>query len=439
MSQEIQESVVNPRAAVESAAVVAAAPPAQQGQGPRRRETDDPHKALARLRELVSEHPFWGNPLLKACTAGQLGFEDCQFLFGQYYLYSKNFTRYLSALMVSCENDLYRAKLAENLWEEGGGRLPEERHAEIFRNFLRHGLHLHIDSLHFESYSQLYAKEYLDFCIRSTPAATSAFLSLGTEGIIARLYTVLLEGLQKAGVAEEHLTFFRLHIGCDDEHAETIEAIMCSYFQEPDWFNTCLRAANHALDLRDRFFTHLYDAIQQRRIKGLIENIQARQSLAAPSPDPAEHKYRHTEAGQPMYENDRPDLNIQFTVERIPFNAQVFDARSVRIPAGTFYEKHRHAHESIFYVLEGHGRVLINEAEVVASPGDILFVPRWAMHQSQNTGAGEMVILAVTDYGLTSKAFIGDYLKTARLKRRGTAEVKLGQAAKESVRVVTRP
>jgi hypothetical protein len=28
-----------------------------------------------------------------------------------------------------------------------------------------------------------------------------------------------------------------------------------------------------------------------------------------------------------------------------------------------------------------------------------------------------MVILAVTDFGLTGKAYLGDYLKTARMKR----------------------
>jgi mannose-6-phosphate isomerase-like protein (cupin superfamily)/pyrroloquinoline quinone (PQQ) biosynthesis protein C len=398
------------------ATVPAGAAPAPEP--PRRRQTDDPKAAVERLHEMASAHRLWRNPLLKACAEGQLGFEDFQYLFSQYHLYSKNFTRYLSALMVSCENDYYRAQLAENLWEEGGGRLPEERHAEIFRNFLREGLHLPIDSIAFEPYTELFAKEYLDFCVKSSPAATSAFLSLGTEGIVSRLYTVFLDGLLRAGVAEPHLAFFRIHIGCDDEHAETIDAIMTSYFTEPDWFNTCVRAMNHALDLRDRFFTSVYDAIQKRRVQGILDNIQGRQSLAAPTPDPAGLCFRPGQAGEPLYENTRADLNIQFTVERVPFDGQVFDTRVVRIAGGKFNEKHRHAHESIFYVIQGHGRVLVNDTQVPVSPGDVVFVPRWAMHQSQNTGAEEMVILAVTDYGLTGKAYLGDYLKTARLKQK---------------------
>jgi quercetin dioxygenase-like cupin family protein len=99
----------------------------------------------------------------------------------------------------------------------------------------------------------------------------------------------------------------------------------------------------------------------------------------------------------------------------VPFAPEVLDPRLVRIPAGKYNEKHRHAHETVFYIVEGHGRVLINEAAIAVVPGDIVFVPRWAMHQSQNLGESEMTILAVTDYGLTGNAYIGSYLKTARV------------------------
>ena len=108
-------------------------------------------------------------------------------------------------------------------------------------------------------------------------------------------------------------------------------------------------------------------------------------------------------------------MNIDFSVDRLPFAPEVLDPRIVRIPAGKYNEKHRHAHETVFYIIEGSGRVLINEAAIEVAPGDIVFVPRWAMHQSQNLGETEMTILAVTDYGLTGNAYIGSYLKTARM------------------------
>jgi hypothetical protein len=35
-----------------------------------------------------------------------------------------------------------------------------------------------------------------------------------------------MEGFMKAGVSPDRLTFFSLHIGCDDQHAETMRQIM---------------------------------------------------------------------------------------------------------------------------------------------------------------------------------------------------------------------
>jgi hypothetical protein len=72
-----------------------------------------------------------------------------------------------------------------------------------------------------------------------------------------------------------------IHIGCDDEHAETLEKMTCSYFHEPDWFNTCERAMDYALTLRQRFFENLLEALPHQRVKPLISSVQ---SEAAPSP-----------------------------------------------------------------------------------------------------------------------------------------------------------
>jgi gentisate 1,2-dioxygenase len=96
--------------------------------------------------------------------------------------------------------------------------------------------------------------------------------------------------------------------------------------------------------------------------------------------------------------------------------SEALDTRIVRIPAGKYNESHRHAHETIFYVMAGEGRILIDDHAVEVRAGDVVFVPRWSMHQSQNHGLTEMVILAVTDFGLTGKAYVGDYNKTARMK-----------------------
>jgi pyrroloquinoline quinone (PQQ) biosynthesis protein C len=375
-----------------------------------------PSDAIADLQRLESaerSHAFWACPLLSACEEGVLTKEDFRFVFSQYYLYSKNFTRYIAALMANLENDLFRAYLTENLWEESGGIEPEKRHAQIFRRFLRSGLDVDPDAIEYADFARHFQSEFLQLCLRARPVEAAAVLSLATEGIVSRLYEIFVKGLRKAGVAEEHLEFFHIHIGCDDAHAFTLQQTMLSYAGEPRWYETCRAATDHALDLRKTFFDNLWRAIRARRLSGIVDRIQARESLATPGQTLA---YGATTPAEALYANRIDKHDILFSVDRLPFQCEVLDPRVVRIPPGKNNERHRHAHETIFYVIEGTGRVLVGERTVDVRPGETVFVPRWAMHQSQNTGTGEMVILAITDFGLTGKAFVGDYDKTARMK-----------------------
>ncbi len=364
--------------------------------------------ALHNLKQAQAEHPFWRNRFFKACTAGHMTRADFQYFFAQYYLYSQNFTRYLAALMANADNDYHRARLAENLWEEGGGLEKDKRHAEIFRKFLREGLDIDIDKIDYLDATRFYVREYLDFTLRSHPAAGSSFLSLGTEGIVSRMYTIMVEGMLKAGISEEFLHFFRIHIGCDDEHAETLEDMMLSYMHTPDWYNTCLSSMNYALSLRHRFFESLYDALQARKLQGVMSRIQARKSLAPQYPEPALLRFSPGQRGAALYETDTERQNIKVNVERIPFKSEIIDTRVVRIPPGKFNERHKHAHEMILHVSEGQGRVQVNESTVDVKAGDTVFVPRWSLHQTQNTGDVELVMLAFTDYGLTRRAYVNE-------------------------------
>jgi len=172
--------------------------------------------------------------------------EDFRFVFSQYYFYSKNFTRYLAALMANCDNDLYRSRLTQNLWEEAGGDRTEKRHAELFRDFLKEGLGIEPEAIRYEDYTVHFVQSFLDLCFRSPPIVSAAALSLGTEGLVPRLYAIFLEALRNAGVREEHLEFFRIHIGCDDGHAATLESLLLSYAGEHAWFETARQGMANA-------------------------------------------------------------------------------------------------------------------------------------------------------------------------------------------------
>jgi mannose-6-phosphate isomerase-like protein (cupin superfamily)/pyrroloquinoline quinone (PQQ) biosynthesis protein C len=363
---------------------------------------------LAALHAQQAEHPLWNCRLLTAFAQGALTRDDIRYVFSQYHLYTSSFTRFIAAVMASCESDLFRAQLAQNLWEEGGGCEPSRRHAQIFRNFLRDSLGIDdVATVEYAPHSRHFAREYLAEAQRAEPVAAAAFLAIGTEGIVSRMYQMMRTGLVRAGIPEAELEFFDIHIACDDDHALTLENLMMSYASQPGWFDACAGAMRRALGLRLEFFDAVYEDLQRARLDPMMQRMQNRTSLATGLPD-AEICHRPGGATIAMYENEVPRLNIQFTVERLPLAAEVLDPRMVRIPAGKFNEKHKHAHETLIHILAGSGQVVIDDRALPVRPGDSVLVPRWAMHQTQNLGDTEMRFLAVTDFRLSQRAFVGD-------------------------------
>lgn len=373
-----------------------------------RRSMGSVEDQLAKLHGLQREHRFWSNPLLHAFEQGALSRDDLKYVFSQYHLYSKNFTRFIAAVMANCDSDLFRAQLSENLWEEGGGCEPERRHAQIFRAFLRDALGVdQPETIDYAPYTRHFMREYLVQCLRSEPMAGAAFLSLGTEGIVARLYETMLAGLRKAGIPDSQLEFFHIHISCDDDHAITLERMMTWYAGERGWYDACFAAMDRALELRNEFFTNIFETLQRQRLEAMLGRIQRHQSLATGLPETALH-HRPGAATQELYANEVEKLNVKFTVDRLPLQAEVLDPRMVRIPPGKFNEKHKHAHETLILIIRGSGRVLVDERTFPVQPGDTVLVPRWALHQTQNTGDNEMQFLAVTDFNLSRRAYLGD-------------------------------
>lgn len=151
-----------------------------------------------------------------------------------------------------------------------------------------------------------------------------------------------------------------------------------------------------------------------------------RRSVAAEAPGPwswrpGGHPERDdAERAALHYANRDARLGIDFRVERLPFAAlQVMDPRLVRIEPGACNEKHRHAHESIFVVLAGKAEILIGSSHTCLQTGDVAYVPRWVVHQTRNCLEDqELLLLAITDFGLTS-AVLGDYDARTRLKGQG--------------------
>ena len=160
----------------------------------------------------------------------------------------------------------------------------------------------------------------------------------------------------------------------------------------------------------------LMAACEGDRFETIRERIAARKPLGNAGEVYVYHPDRPVAS---MYENRIDRLGLEFVVERPPFDGcEAVDPRIVRIPPGKVNERHRHAHESVFVILAGSGRIEVGGSSAEVTVGSVVFAPRWQVHQTINTGAEDLVMLAVTDFNLTS-AVLGDYDKRTRMTAGG--------------------
>lgn len=157
-----------------------------------------------------------------------------------------------------------------------------------------------------------------------------------------------------------------------------------------------------AMALLQRWLDDLYQGLRQHRVAGLIDKIQAKRSLQQ---EPGLAMTLSSGLGMRAERDDKRQQ--EFSVARLPCEAQTLDPRIVRIAPGKYNNLHKHAHETLFCLLQGEGEILIGDQWVPFKAGDAVFAPRWAMHQTHNTGSGELVMYAITDYYLSHTAFIG--------------------------------
>lgn len=384
---------------------------------PAQRAPASSEAALDELHSRLASHPLWDNRLLQACRRGVLTREDFAFIFSQYALVTRSAARCVHALLAQCESETWCARLTQALWEEVGAQPPERRPAALLSRFLRDGLGVDAESIRFQDSTRYFMRECLDWCLRSPPVAASAFLALGWEAPIPRLYSVFMDGLLQAGISERHLHFFHRKMSAGSASASLLEELMRSHAHEPGWFGTCLHAMERALELQDHFLHGLFEAVQHRRLGPLLERIQARLPLTPECPEPRTVHLGDLSGVVPLYRQAHAPQGIDFTVDRVPFSAEVLETTLVTVAPGHRSEPREHAHEVLLVVLSGTGRVHVRGTEVEVKTGEAVFVPRWASHEAHATGPEPLVMLTVTDHGLTRRAHEEEVLRAARLKR----------------------
>jgi mannose-6-phosphate isomerase-like protein (cupin superfamily) len=373
--------------------------------------------SLDELQVRLASHPFWNNRLLQACRRGLLTREDFAAIFSQYALVTRSAPRWLHALLTQCDDEAWCGRVMQALWEEVGAQPPERQPAALFRRFLRDGLGVDADSLRFHDSTRYFVHACLDWCLRSPPCAASAFLAFGLEAPLARLYSVFVDGMQQAGISERHLPFFHRRMQAGNTRVILLAERVRAHMDEPGWFDTCARAMERALELQGSFLEGLFDSVRQRRLGPLLEHIQARRPLAPEQPEPCFVHLGDSSNVVPFFRQAHEPRGIDFTVDRVPFPGEVLETSLLRVEPGHRSEPRELAHEVLWVVRSGTGRVHVRDTVVEVKPGEAVFVPRWTSHQACADGSEPLVLLMVTDHGLTRRAHEEEVQRAARLKR----------------------
>lgn len=195
----------------------------------------------------------------------------------EYYHYSHQFTRYLTATMANLTEPEHRAALVRNATDEVGHVTPDEAaellrnginpeharapHPELFRRFLR-AIGVKPEEVLRRGPSAptlAWIESFRDLCHYGGEHQAVGALGVATEGIVAIMYRRILRGIHAAW---PHLTqadtiFFDLHAVVDDDHADTLRHISETLATTPEGRKKLLVGVMRSLSARAAFFDEM--------------------------------------------------------------------------------------------------------------------------------------------------------------------------------------
>ena len=208
--------------------------------------------ARAELTASVVQHPF-----LKRCRKGTIAMPVLKQLLVQQGHYSRHFTRYLCALMSNLKSTDQILALAENLFEELGLTSDSPTpHSVIYKSMLeRFGLNLDTGPAPLPATLAL-INTMFEHCRDPNPAMGLGALCLGAEALVAPVYADIMAGFASQGIGGKDMEFFRIHIECDDGHADTLRDIMVlTAEQDPAQLDIMIAAGRALARARCDFFS----------------------------------------------------------------------------------------------------------------------------------------------------------------------------------------
>lgn len=204
------------------------------------------------VRRLLA-HPF-----LRRCEAGTVTMAELRNFLVQQGKYSAHFTRYLCALISNLSEADDVLQLASNLAEElGYGEDAGTPHARIYAEMLRSfDISPHEEPTRPETQNLVDTMAML--CRQPGGLPGLGALCMGAEAVVPAVYSRILEGFAARGVEPDAVRFFKIHVECDDGHAQTMFEMLERLTEGSNADRSrVLHGAEMAINARLRFFDAL--------------------------------------------------------------------------------------------------------------------------------------------------------------------------------------
>jgi pyrroloquinoline-quinone synthase len=221
------------------------------------------------LEEAISQRHSAVHPFSEAWVTGRLDRRLLGEWVKQHYHYVSHVSEWLAIVFGNCPQPEVREFLLENIAEEEGvagqGEYEAVRHTKLLLDFAeacgksRHEIvdaqlngELLAETLGLQSWCTVQANKPF--------AEAIAGLVVGLESQVPKIYARTMPPLiEKYGFTEEDVTFFRLHIGADEEHGERGFEIVEAYATSPEQQANCLRIVREATAMRRLYLDGLYN------------------------------------------------------------------------------------------------------------------------------------------------------------------------------------
>ncbi len=223
----------------------------------------DSGEFVGALEKEIAGHPALNHAFLNRLCNGQ--FSDIPAVLRdyahQYSIYSEWFTRYLDGVIKNLDSDEHVQALMKNLEEEKGipnsPNIEERSHVELFQNFKDQ---IGADESYCRSHAPcttvlLWRDLFLQKCNSSIRGVGLAAIGLGTEYIISTIYPNIINAIERhTNLGTDGSLFFRLHVDCDDNHAEVVKNITLEVAEDISTREAIRFGVISSLNLRKAFW-----------------------------------------------------------------------------------------------------------------------------------------------------------------------------------------